>query len=138
MEVDTSDAEHTQVHDMAEQTESNSGGEDSEYEEEEFYIVASLPPGAISQAKAAANTNDNNDTDGEQGIAHCALIDVDSDSPLLELEGSIYRGIKDELLGSTMLFDIEVNEAEAENMDAKLLGITSQVISFHPVKFSKR
>ncbi|KAJ2589234.1 hypothetical protein J3B01_002298 [Coemansia erecta] len=137
MDVDTSDAEHTQVHGMTEQTNSNGSGEDSEYEEEEFYIVASLPPGAISQAKAAANTNDK-DADGEQGIAHCALIDVDSDSPLLELEGSIYRGVKDELLGSTMLFDIEVNEAETENMDAKLLGITSQVISFHPVKFSKR
>ncbi|KAJ2823064.1 hypothetical protein IWW50_003944, partial [Coemansia erecta] len=119
---------------------SNNLDEESEYEEEEIYIIASLPSDALSRANtaAAAESNDAADPDKEQEPPQYALIDVDSDNPLLELEGTIYRGIKDELLGSTMLFDIVKNDDEASTVDAKLLGTTSQVISFHQVKFSKR
>ncbi|KAJ2450162.1 hypothetical protein EV183_004476 [Coemansia sp. RSA 2336] len=100
---------------------------DDEYEEEEYYIVASLPPGALAEARSKAQCAERNDTYG-QPCPHYALVDIDTDSPFLELEGSIYRGTKDELLGSTMVFETVVDES----VDSKLLGVTSQMIKFQP------
>ncbi|KAJ1865912.1 hypothetical protein LPJ78_002312 [Coemansia sp. RSA 989] len=100
---------------------------DDEYEEEEYYIVASLPPEALSEAKLKAQNakRSSNDIYG-QPWPHYALVDIDTENPFLELEGSIYRGTKDELLGSTMVFETVVNES----VDSKLLGYQDAMSEF--------
>ncbi|KAJ2772056.1 hypothetical protein IWQ56_001544 [Coemansia nantahalensis] len=120
-------------------TEALGGGGDSEYDEEELYVVATLPAGTIGRARSAAQER------GDGGPLY-ALIDMDSEQPFLELEGSIYQGVRDELLGTAMLFDISENAGDsgdagghdAGEADARLVATTSQVVSFHHVRLTKR
>ncbi|KAJ2710403.1 hypothetical protein H4R19_003760 [Coemansia spiralis] len=123
--------------------EAQDGAQDSEYDEEEFYVVAALPAGAVSRARSAAQSREGGSSAG--GPLY-ALIDMDSEQPLLELEGSIYQGVKDELLGTAMVFDIAESagdssdgpDHDAGEADARLVATTSQVVMFHPVRLSKR
>ncbi|KAJ2360320.1 hypothetical protein H4S02_010595 [Coemansia sp. RSA 2611] len=146
MEVDRSGTEHSQKgYSRADSSDHNGDDSSSEYEEEDFYIVATLPAGSIDQAKLTAGTQRSHSTeiDDTTAVPHYALIDVDTDRPLLELEGTVYQGVQDEVLGSTMLFsrvagDDDDGDGDADSADAVLLGTTSRVISFHPVKFSKQ
>ncbi|KAJ2079483.1 hypothetical protein H4R24_003751 [Coemansia sp. RSA 988] len=101
----------------------------SEYDEEEYYVVATLPVGTIAQARK--------DTQGKHE-PHYALIDMDTERPFLEIEGTIFQGVKDELLGTAMLFDTVVKDEEEEEVDTRLVAATSKVVSFNTVKFSKR
>ncbi|KAJ1729165.1 hypothetical protein LPJ61_003655 [Coemansia biformis] len=127
---------------------SGDGEPESEYEEEEFYMIATLPAGAVSRARSAAAGRE-----GEgDGRPLYALIDMDSERPLLELDGNIYQGVKDELLGTAMVFDLAEggsddeggggddvdDDGESGEMDARLVGMTSQVVAFHPVRLSKK
>ncbi|KAJ2372572.1 hypothetical protein IW150_004056 [Coemansia sp. RSA 2607] len=75
---------------------------------------------------------------GAGRIAQYALIDVDTARPMLELEGSIYLGRHEELLGTHLLFDIDAeNEDGSERTRAELVGATSKTIVFDPVRLSK-
>ncbi|KAJ2782165.1 hypothetical protein H4R18_002430 [Coemansia javaensis] len=93
---------------------------EGEYEEEEFYVVATLPANALEQARGGSQQ------------PHYALVDIDSDRPMLELEGAIYQGTNDELLGTAMLFDV------TEDADARLVGTTSRVVAFRPVQVTRK
>ncbi|KAJ2808791.1 hypothetical protein H4R20_000649 [Coemansia guatemalensis] len=105
------------------------GDTESEYDEEEYYVVATLPAGAIKEARK--------DTRGTHE-PHYALIDMDTERPLLEIEGTIFQGAKDELLGTAMLFDTVVKDEESEEVDTRLVAATSKVVSFNPVSFIRR
>ncbi|KAJ1822950.1 hypothetical protein LPJ56_000466 [Coemansia sp. RSA 2599] len=71
-------------------------------------------------------------------VPQYALIDLDTDQPMLELEGAIYVGRHEELLGTHLLFDIDAEDEEgSERSNVELLGATSKTIIFHPVKMSK-
>ncbi|KAJ1665221.1 hypothetical protein IW140_003509 [Coemansia sp. RSA 1813] len=118
-----------------------------EYVEEEYFIVATLPEDEISKIHNRWKQNNRNvipdqgepadsSIDHKTHIPKYAIIDVDTERPMLEIEGTIYRGVPDELLGTNMLFDI--GAANSESMSAELVGTTSRVINFHPVKFHKR
>ncbi|KAI9500953.1 hypothetical protein GGI25_005390 [Coemansia spiralis] len=127
--------------------------EDYEYTEEEFFVVATLPAGTISKAQGnntkcdQGDAQDNNETaDNEEETQETtpqrpqyAIIDTDTERPLLEIEGTIYQGTPDELLGTSLLFNIEADSSKgSEGVQAELIGTTSRVIAFHPVKFKKR
>ncbi|KAJ2557517.1 hypothetical protein EV175_001293 [Coemansia sp. RSA 1933] len=124
-----------------------SDDENYEYVEKEYFVVASLPGNAISNAQSsqkqneAGDSGDQEDTperseDSSEHVPKYAIIDVDTERPMLEIEGTIYQGVHDELLGSSMLFDIGADSSESRRAD--LVGTTSRVIHFHPVKFHKR
>ncbi|KAJ1719854.1 hypothetical protein LPJ53_005448 [Coemansia erecta] len=95
------------------------------------------------------NSNDDGEDDDEskrraraqrggRRVAQYALIDVDTTRPMLELEGSIYLGKHDELLGTHLLFDIGAdNEDGSERTRAELVGATSKTIVFDPVRLRK-
>ncbi|KAJ2777544.1 hypothetical protein GGI15_004468 [Coemansia interrupta] len=71
-------------------------------------------------------------------VAQYALIDMHTARPMLELEGAIYQGTPDELLGTHLLLDIGAdNEDGSERTRAELLGATSRTIIFHPVRMKK-
>ncbi|KAJ2609445.1 hypothetical protein H4S08_004050 [Coemansia sp. RSA 1365] len=101
----------------------------SEYDEEEYYVVATLPAATIKQPqKDPRITNE----------PHYALIDMDTERPFLEIDGTIFQGTKDELLGTAMLFDTVVKDDESEDVDMRLVAATSKVVFFNQVKLSKR
>ncbi|KAJ2488957.1 hypothetical protein IWW37_004385 [Coemansia sp. RSA 2050] len=104
-----------------------------EYEDEEYYIVAALPTDAIRKAYEMAN-----DSGGDESRPKYALIDVGSDQPMLELEGLIFRGINDELLGTNLILDTGASDAGSEQASAELIAKTSQVITFYPVNVSQK
>ncbi|PIA13072.1 hypothetical protein COEREDRAFT_83748 [Coemansia reversa NRRL 1564] len=109
------------------------GGDDdeiaSEYDEEEYYVVATLPAATIKQSRKDPRiTNE----------PHYALIDMDTERPFLEIDGTIFQGTKDELLGTAMLFDTVVKDDESDEVDMRLVAVTSKVVSFNQVKLSKR
>ncbi|KAJ2156799.1 hypothetical protein GGF46_004941 [Coemansia sp. RSA 552] len=121
----------------------DTAAQESEYEEEEDYVIAALPLNAISRAqdalRSASAAADDDDAGSDSGEPpQYAIIDVDSERPLLELEGAIYQGAWDELLGTGMLFDIAADADDPEDADAKLVGTTSRVLGFHAVKFGKK
>ncbi|KAJ2724666.1 hypothetical protein GGI07_001818 [Coemansia sp. Benny D115] len=66
-------------------------------------------------------------------LANYALIDIDTDRPMMEIEGVIYQGVWDELLGTHMLFDVEGGSESAE-----LVASTSKTLVFHPVRINKK
>ncbi|KAJ2497024.1 hypothetical protein IWW47_003695 [Coemansia sp. RSA 2052] len=106
-----------------------------EYEEEEHYVIAALPANALKQAYDAADKAGNED---EPHQPHYALVDIGSDQPMLELEGSIYRGTSDELLGTALFFDSGSGEAGPDKPSAELIAKTSRVITFYPVAVSRK
>ncbi|KAJ1946379.1 hypothetical protein GGF37_001201 [Kickxella alabastrina] len=67
-----------------------------------------------------------------------AIIDVDTERPMLEIEGDIFLGSQDELLGTHLLFDIDAeNDDGTERTKADLVGATSRTIVFQPAKITK-
>ncbi|KAJ2525200.1 hypothetical protein GGI11_000233 [Coemansia sp. RSA 2049] len=125
--------------------------EDYEYVEEEFFIVAALPDDAINKAQESWKRGKNpavlddghEDSASNDGLAFgahripkYAVIDIDTERPMLEIEGSIYQGMPDELLGTSMLFDI--NTDSSGSMRAEVAGTTSRVITFYPVDFRRK
>ncbi|KAJ2340305.1 hypothetical protein GGH92_006324, partial [Coemansia sp. RSA 2673] len=100
-----------------------------EYEDEEYYIVAVLPSDALKNAYMEAADHPNSDEDQPK----YALIDIGSNQPMLELEGAIYRGTTDELLGTSLLFDSGPDDTDPEQTTAEFIAKTSRVISFYPV-----
>ncbi|KAJ2384663.1 hypothetical protein GGI23_006880 [Coemansia sp. RSA 2559] len=132
---------------MASGNDSQNDEENYEYIEEEFFVVASLPDDAISKVQNSWKRNkedgisDQEETadssaDPRTSVPKYAIIDVDTERPMLEIEGIIYQGVPDELLGTSMLFDIGTDSSES--MRAELVGTTSRVIHFHPVKFHRK
>ncbi|KAJ1884352.1 hypothetical protein LPJ66_010654 [Kickxella alabastrina] len=67
-----------------------------------------------------------------------AIIDVDTERPMLEIEGDIFLGSQDELLGTHLLFDIDAeNDDGTERTKADLVGATSRTIVFQPARITK-
>ncbi|KAJ1645095.1 hypothetical protein LPJ64_003278 [Coemansia asiatica] len=112
----------------------------------------------IDQDNNESDTNENNSANGNQGktmvaaaaaaargrrrrryqVPQYALIDLDTDQPMLELEGAIYMGKHEELLGTHLIFDIDAEDDEgSERSNVELMAATSKTIIFHPVKMSK-
>ncbi|KAJ1823429.1 hypothetical protein GGH91_000684 [Coemansia sp. RSA 2671] len=112
---------------------STAGSSEYEYEDEEYYIVAALPADALSKAYKMAH-----DSGGDESQPKYALVDVGSDQPMLELEGSIFRGTNDELLGTNLIFDTGAGDAGTEQASAELIAKTSRVISFYAVNVCQK
>ncbi|KAJ2809826.1 hypothetical protein FBU31_008119 [Coemansia sp. 'formosensis'] len=100
-----------------------------EYKVEEYYVVAVLPTGTLKRAY---------DSESGESQPKYAMIDIESDQPMLELEGHIYRGTSDELLGTSLVFDAGASEAGSEQASAELIAKTSRVITFYPVNVSQK
>lgn len=144
-------------HFMSDNEQQDTSSSDYEEEEEVYYVVASLPGDVIKQARqkvASTSKGDNPDSkedekdkdarkdeaeenEEESGAMplNYALIDMDTDQPMLEIEGMFYQGIHDELLGTAMLFDVP---SDSDDKKASLLGTTSRVVNFHQVEFYRK
>ncbi|KAJ2899320.1 hypothetical protein GGI21_003673 [Coemansia aciculifera] len=107
-----------------------------EYKEEEYYVVAALPDDALKNAYSTSNKASG---ESESLQPHYSIVDIESDRPLLELEGAIFQGTNDELLGTGLFFDSgPVDSADPAKPSADLVAKTSRVIIFRPVAISRK
>ncbi|KAI8323220.1 hypothetical protein GQ54DRAFT_258567 [Martensiomyces pterosporus] len=112
--------------------EDDSSSDECDYEtDEEFYVVASLPAGVLQKAQDRAAENGD-------GRPKYAIIGMDTDRPLLEIEGMIHQGVCDELLGTSMVFKVETSDDSEEKAKAEFVAKTSRVVKFHAVKIRRR
>ncbi|KAJ2479535.1 hypothetical protein EV174_003992 [Coemansia sp. RSA 2320] len=121
---------------------SEDNNDEYEYEYEEYYVVAALPPDALDRAREAATQPSNSDISQTEAASapKYALVDVGSSRPFLELEGTIYQGTRDELLGTSLAFAYETTDANGAEQKTciDLVGTTLRVIAFSPVSILKR
>ncbi|KAJ1946593.1 hypothetical protein EC988_005524 [Linderina pennispora] len=110
-------------------------GSDDEYIEESYYVVANIPAELWPKRKRVTAE------DGTMAPSKYAIIGLESDTPMLEIDGVICEGRHDELLGTSVVFEAEEGEENDDGdtqVRAEPFAVTSKVISFQTINIELR